>query len=173
MIVTVGGLVGAGKSTLGKGLAKKYGLDYISAGQVMRDLAKQKNMSLQQYSSIAEENPEIDRLIDEEQKKAAHDNCVVDGRLAAYFIEDADLRVWLTAPADVRATRIASRENITVTESGKRIRNREKSERIRYKQIYDIKLDDLSIYDLVINTGVFHEKATRDIVSKALDYILD
>ena len=63
MIVTVGGLVGAGKSTLGKGLAKKYGLDYISAGQVMRDLAKQKNMSLQQYSSIAEENPEISKAL--------------------------------------------------------------------------------------------------------------
>ena len=160
--------MGAGKSTLGRCLADRFGMDYISTGEVMRKMADEREMSLQEFSVYAEKHPEIDKRIDEEQKKRASRDCVVDGRLAAYFIDDADLRVWLTAPLEERAKRIALREGIGVKEARNGIIDREKSERRRYKLIYDIDLDNLSVYDLVISTGVFDKKATLDIVADAV-----
>ncbi|OYT53257.1 MAG: cytidylate kinase, partial [Candidatus Altiarchaeales archaeon ex4484_2] len=67
-----------------------------------------------------------------------------------------------------RAKRIALREGIGVKEARNGIIDREKSERRRYKLIYDIDLDNLSVYDLVISTGVFDKKATLDIVADAV-----
>ncbi|MEA1924367.1 MAG: AAA family ATPase [Candidatus Altiarchaeota archaeon] len=168
MIVTVGGMVGAGKSTLGRGLADRFDMNYISAGEVMRKMAAGKGMSLQEFSVYAEKHPRIDKEIDDEQKKKASGNCVVDGRLAAYFIDNADLRVWLTAPIEDRAKRISLREGIGEKKARNGIIEREKSERKRYKRIYDIDLDGLSVYDLVINTGVFDKKATLNIVADAV-----
>jgi len=165
--------VGSGKSTLCRGLADRFDMSYISAGKVMREMAGCKGMSLQEFSAYAEEHPEIDREIDDEQKKKASGNCVVDGRLAAYFIDKADLRVWLTAPIEDRAERIASREGIGANEARNGIIERERSERKRYKMIYDIDLDRLSVYDLVINTGVFDREATLNIVADAMENLVD
>jgi len=171
MIITVGGMIGSGKSTLGKGIAKRFNIDYISIGDVMRRMAEEMNMTLNQFSEYAETHPEIDKKIDNLQKKMIKKakNCVVDGRLSAYFATNPDLRIWLNAPLKVRAKRVASRDNISVKEAIDRIIERERSERKRYKTIYNIDLDDLSIYDLVINTGIFDVDATINIASNAIE----
>jgi len=171
MIITVGGMIGSGKSTLGKGIAKRFNIDYISIGDIMRRMAEEMNMTLNQFSEYAETHPEIDKKIDHLQKKMIKKakNCVVDGRLSAYFATNPDLRIWLNAPLKVRAKRVASRDNISVKDAIDRIIERERSERKRYKSIYNIDLDDLSIYDLVINTGIFDVDATINIASNAIE----
>ncbi len=171
MIITVGGMVGSGKSTLGKGIAERFRMDYVSAGSIMRKMAEEKGMTLEEFSEYAEKHPEIDKKIDDTQVKSITGNCVVDGRLAAYFAPEPDLKIWLTSPLEVRATRVASRENIRVDEARKRIQDREKSERKRYMNSYNIDLDNLGVYDLVINTGIFDIDTTRGIVSEAIEHL--
>jgi cytidylate kinase len=46
---------------------------------------------------------------------------------------------------------------------------REASEKKRYKEIYNIDLDDLSIYDLVIDTSKWDVEGVFNIVSSAID----
>lgn len=48
---------------------------------------------------------EIDKRQADLTKKS--ENLIIEGRLSAYFIE-ADLKIWLTAPFDVRAQRICN-----------------------------------------------------------------
>jgi len=152
MIITVGGLVGSGKSTLAKKLAEEIGHAYISAGSVMRKMAKEHSMTLLEFSAYAEDHPEVDKEIDERQKTEATDECVADGRLSAYFL-DPDLKIWLTAPLSIRAQRILGRGDYSdFEEAAKAITSREASERTRYKEIYGVDLGDLTCYDLVINT---------------------
>jgi len=168
MIITVGGSVGSGKSTLAKEIAAKFNLGHISAGQVMRDMAKEKGMSLLEFSKLAEENSDIDKEIDERQKELAKGDCVIDGRISAYFLEP-DFSVWLTAPLDVRATRVSHRENISFDEAKKRITEREASEKKRYREFYKIDLDDLSRYDIILNTGKFDVNVMVEIISSAIN----
>jgi cytidylate kinase len=167
MIVTIGGSVGSGKSTLAQKIAKRFGMKYVSAGAVMREMAKERGMSLIEYSKYAESDSKVDREIDKRQKELAGDKCVADGRLSAYLL-CADLRIWLDAPLPVRAKRVAKRENISEAEAEKQITTREKSERKRYKEIYGIDLDDRKIYDLVINNEKFDADTTLEMISAAV-----
>lgn len=154
MILTIGGLVGAGKTTLARRLAEAHGMSYVSIGEIMRQMAKERNVSLNEFGKLAEKDPSIDKEIDERQRSLAKDNCIFDSRLSAFLI-DSDLKIWLTAPLDVRAERLAKREGVPVEEAMANIKRREGSERKRYKKFYDINLDDLSVYDLVLNTTYF------------------
>ena len=46
MIITISGLPGAGKSTVGRLVAEHFKLKHYSVGDLMRQLAKEKKMSL-------------------------------------------------------------------------------------------------------------------------------
>lgn len=167
MIITVGGSAGSGKSTLAKDIAKEFRLKYISVGKIMRNMAAERGLSLLEFSAHAEQNPEIDREIDQRQKEAAKEDCVVDGRLSAHLLKP-DFSIWLTAPLDRRVERIAGRENIPPEEAWERIIERGESERKRYREIYNIDLDNLEIYSLVIDNGKLDIEGTKALAVKAI-----
>ena len=167
MIITIGGSIGSGKTTLAKKISERFNLKHVSAGLVMRKMAEEKGMSLLDFSKYAESNPKIDEEIDQKQKSLVKTDCVVDGRLSAYFIP-ADLKIWLDAPLKDRVERVVKRDNVSKKEARKDIVKREQSERKRYLKIYDINLDSMEIYDLIINNGRFSIKNTVDIVSAAV-----
>ncbi|NOZ76558.1 MAG: AAA family ATPase [Euryarchaeota archaeon] len=152
MIITIGGPIGSGTTTVAGELAARLGLRHIYAGEIFREMARERGMSLAEFSRYAEGNEEVDREIDERQKAlAAQGDCIVEGRLSAHFV-DADLKVWLTAPLEVRAARVAEREGQDVETATAQTREREASERRRYREIYGIDPWDLSAYDVVMNT---------------------
>jgi cytidylate kinase len=68
----------------------------------------------------------------------------------------------IDAPLEVRARRIARREGKEVAEAKREIVARERSEQIRYKQIYGIDLQDTSVFDFVVDSG---EKSPDEIVA--------
>ena len=133
MIITIGGLAGTGTTTAAQLLSEKMGIDYISAGYVFREMAREHNMSVLEFSAFAEGNDDIDKEIDKRQAELAKsaDNLIVEGRLSAYFVE-ADLKLWLVTPFDIRSSRIAERESKSVDVASEEIISREKSEALRY-----------------------------------------
>jgi CMP/dCMP kinase len=157
MIITVGGQAGSGKTTLAKALAERLAFRHLSAGRVMRDMASERSVSLVEFSKYAEEHPEVDREIDDRQKRLAQGaDCVVDGRLSRHFL-NPDLSIWLVAPAQVRANRIVGRgeKYKSAKDAELDMTLRDESERRRYMKYYRIDINDLTAYDLVINTGRF------------------
>jgi cytidylate kinase len=168
MIITVGGSAASGKTTLARALAERLKYKHVSAGGIMRKMAAERNQSLIDFSKYAEKNPEIDVEIDHRQKKLAKGNCVVDGRLSAYFIK-ADFNVWLTAPLEARAWRIRRRDGFkTLGDAVAHIKRREASEKKRYKKIYNLDYPDLAKYDLILNTARFDIPSTVEVVASAV-----
>ncbi|MBN2014806.1 MAG: AAA family ATPase [Candidatus Altiarchaeota archaeon] len=170
MIITIGGTIGSGKTTLARELAKKFKLKHISAGMIMRDMAEKTKMSVEEFSKYAESDSEIDLEIDRQQKEKVKGNCVVDGRLSGHFL-NADLKIWLKAPIDIRIDRIAERDKKTKEDAKKDLIDRENSERKRYMEVYGINIDDMSIYDLVIDSNRFNVESIAEIVSTAVKNI--
>ena len=117
-----------------------------------------------------ESKPEIDKEIDKRQKKLTEEgNCVVDGRLSAYFIE-SDLKVWLTSPLVVRTKRVMKRDNFkNINEAKDKIKQRESSEKNRYMDFYNIDLENMKIYDLIINTEKWDVDGMCKIVYTAIE----
>ena len=77
---------------------------------------------------------------------------------------DADLKLYLYAPLDIRAERIANRESEDIDLAKHNIEIREKSEALRYKDIHNIDIHNMDIYDLVINSGTFNPESIIDII---------
>ncbi|MFW5984028.1 MAG: (d)CMP kinase [Halobacteria archaeon] len=171
MRVTVSGLPGSGTTTLAEALSSRFDLEHVSSGDVFRAMARERGVSLAEFGRIAEKDPEIDREIDERQREIARerDDLVLEGRLSGWMVEDADLRVWLSAPLDVRAERVADREEQTVEEARDEIEEREESEAKRYREIHGIDIGDLSVYDLVIDTSRWDEEGVAEIAAAAAE----
>ena len=173
MIITLGGLAGTGTSTTAELLSEKLDIPFISAGSVFRDMARERGMSVLEFGEFAEGNDDIDKEIDKRQAEMAKssDNLIVEGRLSAYFVEEADLKLWLVTPFDVRSERISERESKSVEIAGEEIIAREKSEALRYMDIHNIDISNMDIYDLIINTGTFDPEQVSEIILTTLKVI--
>jgi cytidylate kinase len=171
MLLTVSGPAGSGKSTTAAGLAEALDLEHVSGGDIFRELAADRGYTPIEFNELAEEDEQIDRDLDRRLYEIARDRdgVVIESRLAGWLAPDTDFRLWLDAPIDVRAARIADREEKSVAQAREETLRRERSERKRYDDYYDIPIDDLSIYDLVVNTARWTAPDVLAILTTAIE----
>jgi CMP/dCMP kinase len=169
VLLTISGPSGSGKTTVARGLSQRLGFAHISAGEVFRELARERALSLEQLSELAEKDPEIDRIVDTRQAELSksYENVIVDGRLSGCVLK-GDLAFWLKAPFEVRADRIARRERKERATALRETRARDTSEAMRYLAFYNIDTANLDIYDLVIDTRHWDQFAVIDIITQAV-----
>jgi cytidylate kinase len=173
IIIVIGGLHGTGKSTCAKLLAERLGLRYVSAGEIFRAVAKKKGMTIEEFSNYAEKHHEIDRDVDSRVIQASKEgNVVLEGQIAANLVEAPDLRIFLTAPENVRIDRLSSRDGKNREESLRETRIRETSERKRYMETYGIDVADLKNYNLIIDTSKWSAQSVTRIIQSAVDEYL-
>jgi cytidylate kinase len=170
-VITIGGLHGTGKSSVADAVAKRFNLRRVSAGTTFRKLAQERGLTLEEFCRVAESDEEIDNLIDEAQKtEAEKGNVVIDGQLAAWMAsEHADLKIYLIAPLDARIGRIAARDGTEFEFARRETIQREGSEKARYLEYYKVDVSDLSIYDLILNTGKYPLDGVSKIVITAIE----
>ncbi|MEM3692702.1 MAG: cytidylate kinase family protein [Candidatus Bathyarchaeia archaeon] len=173
-VIAVSGLHGAGRSTHAKRLASYFGLRYVSAGQLFREFSILRHMEIQELSAALIDDPELDAFIDRRTKEEGEKGGVVlDGDLSAWMAKDyADVKIFLTAPDEVRFKRIAKRDRKAIEEVKLETMKREAHDRQRYYKFYGINFLDLSPYDLILNTGSLSKegvfKVLKVFVSEAL-----
>lgn len=171
MRICIGGQPGSGTTTLGKALAAKYGLNFYSGGSFFRESAKERGMTLAEFGELAKQNPEIDYEIDCRQTQFAkdNDNFIIESRLCGWMVENADLKILLTASQKCRSERIAERESLTPEKSYELMVERERCEAERYRDYYHIDILSTEPYSLVLNTEHFNADAVFLIASSAVD----
>lgn len=173
MLITVSGLPGSGTTTVSNLLARHYGMEMISAGEVFRTLAKERGVTLAEFGELAENDDSIDLQIDQRQQEiaATRDNIILEGRLAGHMAPHA-LKVWIKAPVEVRVQRIVGRESTSFDQAMKETLEREASEALRYREIHGIDISDLSAYDLVIDSSRWDQFQIAHILSSCIDSLI-
>jgi len=156
MLITISGVPGSGKTTVAKLLADRLGLPHVYAGDLYRQEAKRRGLSLEQFNELCERDHSIDRALDAAMAaRARQGGVVLEGRLAGYLAAadglDA-LKVWLDAGDEVRARRVAEREGADWQAVLEENRTRHGSDAKRYKTIYGYDLGDTGVYDIVLST---------------------
>ncbi len=166
MIITISGFHGTGKSTIARAIAEEFNLRYIAAGDLFRQMAKEKQMSIEEFSKYAEQNPEIDHLIDTRTiDEAKNGNVIIDGLLAAWKTRTvSNFNILLIASTQTRIERIALRENRPYEEIKNETLIRENIEIERFKKLYDIDLNNYSIYDVVLNTALWSKESIIHVI---------
>jgi cytidylate kinase len=76
----------------------------------------------------------------------------------------ADLKVFLTAPLEVRAERVARRDGVSFREALEEILKREYVQWERFKRLYGFDASDTSSFDMVFNTDLFAPEEIAEII---------
>ena len=170
MILTISGKHGSGKSVIGKKIALALDIKYYSTGQAFRDLAKEMNMSLEEFTQYVENHPEIDQELDNKIVEIAKKgDIIIDSQLSGHLLQNiADFKILLKCPLETRVKRMADRDQTSYEEKLKETMVREKSEQERFKILYDIDLEDNKTYDLIIET---ENLSIEEVLNKILSVI--
>ncbi|MFT4921678.1 MAG: cytidylate kinase [Haloarculaceae archaeon] len=171
LFITVSGPPGCGATTLCDRLSDAIGCPYVAGGDIFRELASDRDMTLNQLTAQAQESDDIDRALDQrlrsiaEKWGAANKPFILESRLAGWLAGNrADLRLWLDAPEEVRKDRISDRE-----ETAAEMRVREVSEAGRYQSYYEIDIENREFYDLHLNTARWDKESVFQIVRTAIE----
>ena len=163
-IITISGMLGAGKSTTAKQLAEELGYLHFSSGDLMRAIGKEHGIDdIRQVNLENEKDHKFDYLVDERLRQIGknENEIIIDSRMAWHWIPGA-FKVFLDISLDDAVPRIMasiSPERRTTEhipddpkEYKKLLKERMDSENRRYDKLYGVDLYDLSQYDLVIDT---------------------
>jgi cytidylate kinase len=149
--IAISGKSGCGNSTVSKITAQRLGLRMIN--YTFHSIAEEKGMDFKELCRLAEKDTSWDIYLDKRQLElAAEGDCVLGSRLAVWMLKDADLKVFLDAPLEVRAERIFKREGGDSERVYRETRERDAHDRQRYLQLYGIDNEKYDFVDLVLDT---------------------
>lgn len=159
-IITIAGDLASGKSRVTDILRQDLNYEIYRNGEYVRKLAKEKGLNITSFNEYLKDHPEIDQQIEKSAAEYAktHDNLIVDARLGWYAIPNS-FKIYLKVDIDVAAKRAFEDENRKETEKFETIEEqkadmirRYKLENERFFKLYGVRKEDMSNYDLVVDT---------------------
>lgn len=158
-------MTGCGKSTIAKRLAKKYGLRHLSGGGELKALAiadgykpggrgwwetEEGTRFLRQRMT----DPQFDRRVDGGLiREAKRGNVVLDSWTMPWLLKEG-FKVWLEASPEVRAGRIAERDDISLERAFNALKEKDEKTKRIYKNLYGFDLgEDFSPFDIVLDVN--------------------
>ena len=173
--VTISGHPGSGTSTLVDAICKSKGWSSLNGGEIFRQEAKNRNLSLSEFGKLCSEDLSIDRLLDDILKsKMTELNGpeVMESRLSgwwAYKLELDCVRIWLDVNESVRAERVVSREGISLEDAFSNNKSRSEIDLARYQELYGLNPEDSTPYTHVIDASGLTKAEVLDSALKILE----
>jgi len=159
LIITISGLTGAGKTTLGKVVAKRLNIRHIWKTHKVFS-GKRKVVEFTKNLPVSfEKNFDNNTMMEAEKQ-----DCVVTTWLGPWLIKNPTVRVLVYADLDSRINRKEREMGISAREAKRYVVEKDKLNKIRFKSIYGIDLDDHSGFDLLLNTSKLNTNQCADIV---------
>jgi len=176
MIITISGKPGAGKTSLGKKLAKKLNYNFVSVGDLQGKVAQTKGLTIGELMALAKKEKKIHKEMDEKIKKLGEtkNNFIIEGWIAFNFIPNSK-KIFLDVNEDVGTKRIFADQNTrpdedkgtTLEELKSKLKKRIQDTDKGFFKHYGVKFLDKTNYDIVLNTtNLSKEKVLKIILEK-------
>lgn len=162
--VVISGMPSVGKTTAAEVISKRFGLDHIAGGDMLREIAIEEGYHPKgpdwwdsgdgmKFLKERAKNPKFDEEVDERLIKYVQRGRVVITSYTVPWLCNDGLKLWFSASAKERARRLAGRDQISFEEAFKIIRLRDARNRGLYSKIYNIQFGkDLSVFNYIIDT---------------------
>ena len=181
MIITISGPPGSGKDTVARILAEKLNYGLISLGNIKREAAQEKGMTIEQYNAWGDDNPEeADRFFDNQLVEYGknHENFIIIARLGWFFIPHSK-KIFVNVDPFEGARRIYEQKlgsgrgdsEYTVNSIDEQITlnsERVEGERKRYKKLYGADPYKTENYDVVVDSTKISPEGVVDKIMEAL-----
>lgn len=175
-IISLTGELSSGKGVVSKILMKDLNYGVYRNGDYFRKLAQERGMSVTEFNEYVKQHTEIDIEIENSAKEYAkdHENFIIDARLGWYAVPES-FKVYLKVDIDIAAKRAFENQDEnkaktekfdTIEEQKADMQKRYNLENERYYQVYGVRKDDMSNYDLVIDTTNLKPEQVADIIKK-------
>ena len=176
MIISISGKPGSGKSTVAQMLSEKLGIKRYYMGGIRREMAKEKGMTIEEFNELGEKDFSTDKWVDDYQAELGkkEDNFVIEGRTSFHFIPRS-IKVFLDVSEDEGARRIfeelgtakgqkrnEGKKIKNIPEMKKSLKERQESDKKRYRKYYGFDSTDLKHFDIVIDTTKLDPERVRD-----------
>lgn len=150
--IAVSGKSGCGNTTTSALLAHRLGLQLVN--YTFRNLAVDEGLAFEELRQLAEKDDRWDRLVDQRQvEKGNATPSVLASRLAIWVWKEAEVKIYLDAPLDIRAKRIHQREGGTFDAIREHTRQRDQADHDRYLRLYGIDNDSWNLANLVVDVS--------------------
>jgi CMP/dCMP kinase len=174
MRISLAGDLGSGKSSVAKALCNELNIACLSTGQLHRNIAEEYGVDSLELNQIANGDKSIDDRIDTYlmSLNQTDEDLVIDSRLAWHFVRDT-FKVYLEVNSSIGAERVL-RDSVRTREPAyddrgaalASLRFRKKAENVRFFDRYGVRCDDLSNYDVIINTTDSSVEETSSLILK-------
>ena len=159
--VTISGHPGSGTSSLVFLLCEAKGWSSLNGGELFRQEAKRRNMSLADFGQLCKEDLEVDRELDsllKEQMMRTDEEApsVIESRLSGWWAYKLGLsipRIWLEVDDIVRAKRVQAREGGDLGMIIDANKQRSKVDEERFDELYGLLPQQTEPYTHIINAS--------------------
>ena len=173
--IVVSGPPAIGKTTVAKGLAQEFNLNYLSGGDILKEIASEQGFSSSsddwwdtedgmKFLEQRKENPEFDKKVDEKLIKLFEkDNVVITSYTLPWLI-DSGIKLWLSGTIENSAKRMQNRDNMEESSAFEVVNKRFNENKLIYKNLYNFEFgDDLSVFDKIIQTDGINAEQVLEI----------
>ncbi len=182
--IVISGPPAVGKTTVAKGLAAEFNLQYLSGGDVLKEMAKEQGFDSEgddwwdtpqgmKFLSQREENPEFDKKLDE-KLIALFDKggMVITSYTLPWLIKDG-IRIWLEGSHESSTKRMQTRDGMSSEDAYEITKERFDKNKALYKKLYDFDFgEDKSVFDVIINTDHLTAQQVIDVTKETVRKLL-
>jgi CMP/dCMP kinase len=162
--IVVSGPPAIGKTTVAKGLAKEFNLNYLSGGDILKEFASEQGFSSGgddwwdtedgiKFLNQRKENSEFDKKVDKKLIELFEKGDVVITSYTLPWLIDNGIKLWLSGSVKNSAKRMQTRDNMDESSALEVVNKRFNENKLIYKNLYNFEFgDDLSVFDKIIQT---------------------
>ncbi len=182
--IVISGPPAVGKTTVAKGLAEEFQLQYLSGGDVLKEMAKEQGFESDgddwwdtedgmKFLKQREENSEFDKKLDEKLIHLFNKGGMVITSYTLPWLVKEGIKIWLEGSHASSTKRMQTRDNMSSEDAYEITKKRFDRNKALYKKIYNFDFgNDTSVFDLIINTDHLTAQQVIDVTKETVRKLL-
>ena len=182
--IVISGPPAVGKTTVAKGLSEEFQLEYLSGGDVLKEMAMEEG-----YDSDGDDwwdTEEGMRFLNKREKDSKYDltldekltlifkrgGVVITSYTLPWLVKDG-IKIWLEGSHESSTERMQTRDNMSPKEAYEITKERFDKNKTLYKKLYNFDFgEDKSVFDLIINTDNLSAQQVIDVAKETVRKLL-
>ncbi len=183
--IIISGPPAIGKTTIAKGLAKEFDIEYLSGGDILKELAAEQGFQTKgddwwdtqegiNFLDQRKKNSEFDKNVDNKLKELFSKGGIVVTSYTLPWLVDGGIKIWLDGSKENSALRMTTRDNSSKDKALEIVQKRYNENKIIYKELYGFEFgEDLSMFDKVIETDDLNVEQVLEIAKSTVREFFD